>query len=95
MALLVPGGHLGGLGGSANGTGGSGEGAWAPPRVPGGLRWGSETGGIAHLLHPCSLPKAAKKKAPKRSAKSKKVENILDPGLNPPRGDVVLSHLSS
>ena len=32
--------------------------------------------------------KAAKKKAPKRSAKSKKVVNILVPGLNPPRGDM-------
>ena len=49
MALLLPGGHLGGLGGSADGVGGSVEGAWAPPIVPGGLRWGLETGEIAHL----------------------------------------------
>ena len=53
MALLLPGGHLGGLGGSADGTGGSVEGVWAPPNVPGGLRWGLETGEIAHLLHRC------------------------------------------
>lgn len=32
--------------------------------------------------------KARKQKAPKRSAKGKKVENILVPGLNPPRGDM-------
>ena len=53
MALLLPGGHLGGLGGSVDGVGGSVEGAWAPPIVPGGLRWGLETGEIAHLLHRC------------------------------------------
>ena len=50
MALLLPGGHLGRLGGSADGVGGSVEGAWTPPIVPGGLRWGLETGEIAHLL---------------------------------------------
>ena len=33
MALLLPGGHLGGLGGSADGAGGSVEGAWTPPSV--------------------------------------------------------------
>ena len=53
MALLLPGGHLGGMGGSADGVGGPVEGAWAPPIVRGGLRWGLETGEIAHLLHPC------------------------------------------
>ena len=31
MALLLPGGHLGGLGGSADGVGGSVEGAQTPP----------------------------------------------------------------
>ena len=53
MALLLPGGYLGGLGGSADGVGGSVEGAWTPPIVPGGLRWGLETGEIAHLLPRC------------------------------------------
>ena len=55
MALLLPGGHLGGLGGSADGVGGPVEGAWAPPIVRGGLRWGLETGEIAHLLHPYNI----------------------------------------
>ena len=32
--------------------------------------------------------KVPKKKAPKRSVASKKTENILVPGLNPPRGDM-------
>ena len=40
MALLLPGGHLGGLGGSADGVGGSGEGVLTPPTVLDGLRWG-------------------------------------------------------
>ena len=53
MALLLPGGHLGVLGGSAGGVGGSVEGAWGPPIVPVGLRWGLETGEIAHLLPRC------------------------------------------
>ena len=59
MALLLPGGHLGGLGGSADGVGGSVEGAWAPPSVPGGLRWGLETGEIAHLLPDALVAKLA------------------------------------
>ena len=53
MALLLPGGHLGGMKGSADGVGGPVEGAWAPPIVRGGLRWGLETGEIDHLLPRC------------------------------------------
>ena len=44
MALLLPGGHLGGLGGNAREVGGSGEGVLTPPTVPDGFRWGVETG---------------------------------------------------
>ncbi len=40
MALLLPGGRLGGLGGGAGGVGGSGEGVLAPLAVPDGSRWG-------------------------------------------------------
>ena len=32
--------------------------------------------------------KPAKRKAPRRSAAGKKIENILVPGLNPPKGDM-------
>ena len=39
MALLLPGGHLGGLGGTAREVGGSREGVLTPPTVD-GLRWG-------------------------------------------------------
>ena len=53
MALLLPGGHLGGLGGNAREVGGSGEGVLTPPTVPDGFRWGVETGELAHLLPPC------------------------------------------
>eukprot|EP01044_Picomonas_judraskeda_P003291 COSAG03_NODE_268_length_9661_cov_28.909433_4_plen_113_part_00 len=53
MALLMPGGHLGGLGGNARQVGGSGEGVLTPPTAPDGLRWGVETGELAHLLPPC------------------------------------------
>ena len=53
MALLLPGGHLGGLGGTAREVGGSGEGLLTPPTVPDGFRWGVETGELAHLLPPC------------------------------------------
>ena len=53
MALLLPGGHLGGLGGNARQVGGSGEGVLTPPTVPDGFRWGVETGELAHLLPPC------------------------------------------
>ena len=34
MVLLLPGGRLGGLGGSARQAGGSGEGVLTPPTVP-------------------------------------------------------------
>ena len=44
MALLLPGGHLGGLGGSADGAGKPVEGASAPPIVRDGLGWGLKTG---------------------------------------------------
>ena len=37
MALLLPGGHLGGLGGNAREVGGSGEGVLTPPTVPDGF----------------------------------------------------------
>ena len=47
MALLLPGGQLGGVGGNARGVGGSGEGVLAPPTVPDGFRWGVETGELA------------------------------------------------
>ena len=40
MVLLLPGGRLGGLGGSARQAGGSGEGVLTPPTVPDGFRWG-------------------------------------------------------
>jgi hypothetical protein len=53
MALLLPWGQLGGLGGGANGAGGPGEGVLAPSAVPDGSRWGLETGEHAHLLPPC------------------------------------------
>ena len=53
MVLLLPGGHLGGLGGNARQVGGSGEGVLTPPTVPDGFRWGVETGELAHLLPPC------------------------------------------
>ena len=53
MALLLPGGHLGGLGGTTREVGGSGEGLLTPPTVPDGFRWGVETGELAHLLPPC------------------------------------------
>ena len=53
MALLLPGGHLGGLGGTAREVGGSGEGVLTPPTVRDGFRWGVETGELAHLLPPC------------------------------------------
>ena len=53
MALLLPGGHLGGLGGNARQVGGSGEGVLTPPTVPGGFRRGVETGELAHLLPSC------------------------------------------
>ena len=53
MALLLPGGHLGGLGGTAREVGGSREGVLTPPTVPDGFRWGVETGELAHLLPPC------------------------------------------
>ena len=42
MALLLPGGHLGGLGGTAREVGGSREGVLTPPTVPDGFRWGVE-----------------------------------------------------
>ena len=48
MALLLPGGHLGGLGGNAREVGGSGEGVLTPPTVPDGFRWGVETGELCH-----------------------------------------------
>ena len=51
MALLLPGGHLGGLGGDAREVSSSGEGVLVPPIVPDGSRWGLETGELAHLLH--------------------------------------------
>ena len=51
MALLLPGGHLGGLGGNAREVGGSGEGVLTPPTVPDGFRWGVETGELTHLLN--------------------------------------------
>ena len=54
MALLLPGGHLGGLGRDAREAGGPGEGVLVPPTVPDGLRWGLETGELAHLVD--SLP---------------------------------------
>ena len=53
MALLLPGGHLGGSGGNAREVGGSGEGMLIPPTVRDGLRWALETGEIAHLPPPC------------------------------------------
>eukprot|EP01044_Picomonas_judraskeda_P017007 COSAG03_NODE_3121_length_2201_cov_3.873930_2_plen_76_part_01 len=54
MALLLPGGRLGGLRGSAGGAGGSAEGAYAPPIVRDGLSWGLETGETDdHLLPRC------------------------------------------
>ena len=52
MALLLPGGHLGGVGGNAREVGGSGEGVLTPPTVPDGFRWGVETGELAHLVGP-------------------------------------------
>ena len=50
MVLLLPGGHLGGVGGNARQVGGSGEGVLTQPTVPDGFRWGVETGELAHLL---------------------------------------------
>ncbi len=43
MALLLPGGLLGGAGGEAGGTDGSGEGAWALVSPPEGSLAASET----------------------------------------------------
>eukprot|EP01043_Picozoa_sp_COSAG02_P002442 COSAG02_NODE_56_length_43700_cov_33.650765_13_plen_107_part_00 len=58
-ALLLPGGHLGVLGGGAVGADGSGESVLAPSTVPDaadGSRWGLVTGEHAHLLRPCLNP---------------------------------------
>ena len=48
MALLLPGGHLGGLGGNAREVGGDGEGVLTPPTVPDGLGFLPDADGFAH-----------------------------------------------
>ena len=52
MALLLPGGLLGGMGGKAGGVDGPEEGASTPAKSPEGVRAASGTGELAHLLHP-------------------------------------------
>ena len=50
MALLLPGGHHGGLGGGAGAADGPGEGVLTPLTAPDGSRRGLEAGELAHLL---------------------------------------------
>ncbi len=59
MALLLPGGHLSGLGAGAGGVDGPWGGGVDPSTVPGGSRWGPETGEPSHLAplsRPASIP---------------------------------------